>query len=163
MSAAEIGFAGAIGGSLGLVSMSIAPPIWERARPIVVLTVTFTLPALAGLGMLLVRPGAAIVNVALLGLSLGVWAASVMINIAGTETLKQMVVPERSLGSFSSASRVLTWGIDPIGAAMAGGLALFLPTGAVLAIAAAGVVTSAMWILASRPVRALSRLPEAAR
>jgi hypothetical protein len=66
-----------------------------------------------------------------------------MVNITGTETLKQLLIPLEALGRFSSASRVLTWGIDPIGAALAGVLALFLPTGAVLAAASSGVVISA--------------------
>lgn len=86
-----------------------------------------------------------------------------MVNITGTETLKQALVPDRQLGSFSSASRVLTWGIDPVGAGFAGALALFLPTGTILAIAAGGVATSLSWILASRAVRELPLLANVAR
>jgi hypothetical protein len=83
-----------------------------------------------------------------------------MVNITGTETLKQLLIPHEALGRFSSASRVLTWGIDPIGAALAGVLALFLPTGAVLAAASSGVVISACWIAASGSVRELPLLSE---
>ena len=108
--------------------------------------------------MLLLAPGQAFANVLLLGLSLGFWASCVTVNITGTETLKQLLVPDERLGAFSSASRILTWGMDPVGAALAGALALFLPTGMVLAIATGGVVASAAWILASRSVRGLPRL-----
>ncbi|HEY2557206.1 MAG TPA: hypothetical protein VGI08_08860, partial [Diaminobutyricibacter sp.] len=125
-------------------------------------TATFAFPALASLGMLLLVPGQPFLNVALLGLSLGLWAACVMINITGTETLKQVLVPDRNLGSFSSASRILTWGIDPVGAALAGVLALFLPTGTVLMIATFGVVASAIWVLAARTVRELPHLADIA-
>ena len=38
MSPAEVGFAGAIGGILGLLSVSIAPRVWSRFRPIAVMT-----------------------------------------------------------------------------------------------------------------------------
>lgn len=162
MSPTEIGVAGAIGGILGLLSTVIAPPLWSRFRPIVVLTVTFALPALAGLGMLALTPGQPFLDVALLAVSLGFWVSCVMINITGTETLKHVLVPERNLGSFSSASRILTWGVDPVGAAFAGLLTLFLPTGAVLLVAAIGVATSALWILAARPVRDLARLADTA-
>jgi Flp pilus assembly protein TadB len=85
-----------------------------------------------------------------------------MINITGTETLKQVLVPGRNLGSFSAASRILTWGIDPVGATLAGVLALFLSTGAVLTVATIGVVTSAIWVLAARTVRELPRLADVA-
>jgi MFS family permease len=158
MTSAEIGLSGAVGGIIGLISMSIAPVVWDRFRPIGALTATFALPALAGLGMLLLTPGQAFANMILLGLSLGFWASCVMVNITGTETLKQLLVPDESLGTFSSASRMLTWGIDPVGAGLAGALALFLPTGVVLAIATAGVVASGGWILASPRVRGLPRL-----
>ncbi|GAB2711059.1 hypothetical protein GCM10027038_06270 [Arthrobacter bambusae] len=73
---------------------------------------------------------------------------------------KQLLIPHVALGRFSSASRVLTWGIDPIGAALAGVLALFLPTSAVLAVASSGVVISACWIAASAAVRELPLLSE---
>lgn len=159
MSPAEIGVAGAIGGVIGLLSMLVAPRLWRRSRPVVTLTATFLLPAVAGLGMLLLAPGRGVANTLLLGGSLGFWAACVMVNVAGTETLKQILVPQDSIGRFSSASRVLTWGIDPAGAALAGALALFLPTGAVLAVATIGVAASPLWALASRAVRGLPALP----
>ncbi|WP_085370671.1 MFS transporter [Leifsonia sp. NCR5] len=162
MSPAEIGFAGAIGGVLGLLSMSVAYRIWDRLRPIGALATTFALPAIAGLGMLLLAPGEPIVNVVILGLSLGLWASCVMINITGTESLKQMLIPESRLGRLSAASRLLTWGVDPVGAALAASLVLVLPTGAVLAIATAGVVSSAVWIVCSAEVRRLPRLSELA-
>jgi MFS family permease len=162
MSPAEVGFAGAIGGILGLLSVSIAPRVWSRFRPIAVMTVTFALPALAGLGMLILGSAEPVLNIALLGLSLGLWGSCVMINITGTETLKQLLVPEQNLGSFSSASRIVTWGIDPVGAALAGGLALVFPTGWVLAIASIGVLTSAFWVVFAGPARGLPRLSEIA-
>ena len=158
MTPAEIGIAGAAGGVIGLLSMGVAPWVWDRFRPVWALLPTFMLPALAGLGMLLITPGQDMANVLLLGLSLGFWASCVMVNITGTETLKQLLVPQEALGRFSSASRVLTWGIDPIGAAVAGALALFLPTGGVLAVASLGVVTSGCWIVASTAVRGLPLL-----
>jgi MFS family permease len=159
MSAAEIGLAGAIGGVVGLLSMSVAPPLWDRFRPIVLLSVTFALPAISGLGMLLLTSGNAWLNVPILGGALGFWAACVMVNLTGTETLKQVLVPNDVLGRFSAASRLVTWGVDPIGAAVAAGLTVFLPTGAVLAVASVGVVASSVWALGSSHVRRLPRLP----
>jgi len=161
LTAAEIGIAGALGGVLGLLSTLIAPRAWNWAKPALVLSFTFALPSIAALGMLLLSPGRPVLNVALLGLSLGLWASSVMVNITGTETLKQIFIPSESLGSFSAASRIMTWGVDPIGAALAGALAYFLPTGAVLAIAAVGVALSPVWILGSTAVRALPLLAKA--
>jgi MFS family permease len=158
MSPAEVGVAGALGGVLGLLSMAAAPRIWDRLRPINALALTFALPAVAGIGMLALVPGRAVFNVALLALSLGLWATSVMTNVTGTETLKQVLVPERALGSFSAASRIVTWGIDPLGAALAAVLTLVFPTGVVLALASLGIFTSAAWVLASRAVRRLPRL-----
>jgi MFS family permease len=162
MTAAEIGVAGAAGGVLGLASTVIAPRVWEWARPLGVLSVTFALPAVAGLGMLLLGPGQPVVNVALLALSLGLWASSVMINITGTETLKQVFIPSESLGSVSAASRIMTWGVDPLGAALAGVLAVFLPTGAVLVVAVVGVAASPLWVLVNRTIRGLPLLAQAA-
>lgn len=161
MTAAEIGIAGAIGGVLGLASTLIAPRAWQWARPLAVLSFTFALPAVAGLGMLLLRPGQPVLDVALLALSLGLWASSVMINITGTETLKQVFIPSESLGSFSAASRIMTWGVDPLGAALAAVLAGFLPTGAVLAIAVVGVALSPAWVLPIRTIRGLPLLAHA--
>jgi hypothetical protein len=86
MSPAEVGVAGALGGVLGLLSMAAAPRIWDRLRPINALALTFALPAVAGIGMLALVPGRTVFNVALLALSLGLWAASVMTNVTGTET-----------------------------------------------------------------------------
>lgn len=71
-----------------------------------------------------------------------------------------LLIPHEALGRFSSASRVLTWGIDPIGATPSGVLALFLPTGAVLAVPSSGVVISACWIASSAAVRELPLLSE---
>lgn len=159
MSPSEIGLAGAIGGVIGLLSMTAAPALWDRVRPIVLLSATFTLPAISGIGMLFVRSGESAWNVAVLGASLGFWAACVMVNLTGTETVKQLLVPNDVLGRVSAASRLVTWGIDPIGAFLAAVLTLFLPTGAVLLAAAAGVATSSVWILRSRRVRSLTRLP----
>lgn len=160
MSPAEIGIAGAIGGVLGLLSISVAPRVWDRCHPLTALVASFVLPAVAGLGMLLLSPGDEVLNVAILGVSLGFWASCVMVNIAGTETLKQVLVPDSDLGSVSAATRLLTWGVDPIGAALAGTLVLVLPTGVVLAVAAGGVVTSAIWVAFSDNVRRLPRLSE---
>ncbi|GAA4143600.1 MFS transporter [Leifsonia shinshuensis] len=155
MSPSEIG----LGGVIGLLSMSVAPVLWDRFRPVALLAATFALPALSGIGMLLLSSDAGLWNVAALGASLGFWAACVMVNLTGTETLKQLLVPNDVLGRISAASRLVTWGIDPIGAAVAAVLTLFLPTGAVLIVAAVGVATSSVWILASRRVRGLPNLP----
>lgn len=162
MSPAEVGLAGAIGGVLGLLSMGVATFVWDRLRPVWLLTATFFLPAFSALGMLLLVPGNTFANVAVLGCSLAFWAACVMVNLTGTETIKQILVPNDVLGRFSASSRLLTWGIDPVGAALAAALTLAFPTGVVLSVAAAGVATSSVWIVASRSVRLLPRLPDIA-
>ncbi|WP_158865701.1 MFS transporter [Leifsonia sp. AG29] len=161
MSPVEVGIAGTIGGCIGLASTALAPLVWRRYRPALVLTATFCFPAASAIGIAALDRAGGLLNVALLGVSLGSWASCVMINIAGTETLKQLTIPETEIGNVSAASRILTWGIDPVGAALAGVLALLFPTAFILVVGAAGVVASCVWVLASPHLRALRMLTEA--
>ncbi|WP_285135744.1 MFS transporter [Microbacterium sp. lyk4-40-TSB-66] len=161
MTAAEVGIAGAIGGVTGLSATLVAPRIWAGARPIRILAVTFALPLLSACGIAILNPGLGLFNIVLLAASLGFWAACVMVNITGTETLKQVRLPNETVGRVSAASRLLTWGVDPVGAALAAVLAIFFPTAVVLAVAAVGVATSAIWVVGSRPVKELDLLADA--
>lgn len=158
MTPAEVGVAGAVGGVLGLSATLVAPALWDRVRPVWALSASFALPLLSAVGIACLSPGGGLLNIVLLAVSLGFWSACVMVNITGTETLKQILVPDESVGKFSAASRLLTWGIDPVGAALAGVLTLFLPTSGVLLIAAAGVATSVIWTVRAQAVRDLGLL-----
>jgi hypothetical protein len=67
-------------------------------------------------------------------------------------TLRQTVAPEHVLGRVNAGMQLLARGIWPIGSLIGGFLAAALGVRATLALAAAGVVMSTLWLLAS-PLR----------
>ena len=70
-----------------------------------------------------------------------------------TETsLRQAVTPDRLLGRVNSAMHLLFWGVLPAGALAGGALAQAIGMRATLALGAAGVLLSALWLVFS-PVR----------
>ena len=71
-------------------------------------------------------------------------------------TLRQTVAPEQVLGRVNAGMNLLARGIWPIGSLIGGFLAAALGLRATLALAAAGVVLSTLWLLAS-PLRRLGQ------
>ena len=160
-----VGIAMSIGGVIGLLGIVLTDPIHRRFPLGPVLAVTFALPGLATILLTAVPRGSgfpsallAVVAVALLN---GLWSISVIINIAGCETLRQIEVPRGMLGRFSAAVRLVTWGVDPLGALLAAALLLVVDLPLALLLLGAGLVVSSAWVLTSRRIMSLQSLSRA--
>lgn len=151
----EIGVAGSIGGLLGLLAVGPSSRLINTSRPIVILSSTFAVPAISGLLIVALPVVPGFLGVMCLGMSLGLWAGCMLVNIALCETIKQWLVPSAVLGRFSAASRLVTWGVDPVGAALASIAVLFLSIHSVLIISVIGVATSFIWVVTSPSLRDL--------
>lgn len=159
LSAAEIGVAASIAGVVGLCGVFISDWSIKKIRPVILLSVTLALPVLSGAGILILPLLGQFASMLVLSASLGLWACAVLVNVAASETLKQQLVPEAILGRVSAAIRLLTWGVDPIGAGLATLAVLYLPIHGVLLISIIGVGASVSWLLASSQLRKLSPTP----
>ncbi len=147
LSIAEVGIGASLGGVIGVLGVLIAPRLLDRARLGVILAMTFALPAGCALAFLALPGLDKAASMIVLALILGGWAILVLVNITATESIKQSLVPNEMLGRFSSAARILTWGVDPLGAAFGGLLTVFLSIEFSLAILAIGIATSCLWTL----------------
>lgn len=159
LSAAEIGVAASIAGVIGLCGVFISDWSIKKIRPVVLLSVTLALPVLSGAGILILPLLDQFASMLVLSASLGLWACAVLVNVAASETLKQQLVPEAILGRVSAAIRLLTWGVDPIGAGLATLAVLYLPIHSVLMISIIGIGASVSWLLTSSRLRKLSPTP----
>lgn len=74
-------------------------------------------------------------------------------------SLRQSLTPDRMLGRVNASMGFLGEGLAPLGALAAGLLATLSSPRAVLFVAAAGVLLSLIWLIAS-PVRQLDAMPE---
>lgn len=142
----EIGVSSSIAGIIGLSGVFLANIFFKNYNFKKIMGLSLFIPGLSGLLVVILPAIPEIFKSIVLGLSFGIWALCVIINITGFETLKQQTISETSLGRYSSASRCLTWGVDPIGALLGTFLALFLPLSWVLILACIGVFLSSFWI-----------------
>ena len=77
-----------------------------------------------------------------------------MIYFINDLTLRQHVAPEHVLGRVNAGMQLLARGIWPLGALIGGSLAAAIGVRPTLTIAAAGVILSTFWLVAS-PLRRL--------
>ena len=154
-SAGAVGALVSVGGVIGLVGVWLGPVALRRWRLPWLLGLTFAVPGLLCIALSIVGNAPVPLAAATLAGTLGGWAVSVLINITATESIKQVLVPNEVLGRFTAAQRVLTWGVDPVGALLGGGLLLVLPLPATLGLLGLGVVTSALWVPLSPDLRRL--------
>ena len=155
MSAFELGLAVGLGGLIAAASISISNRIISAYRPVTVLWLTFFVPGLAGPGMLLLQDIPHALGVIVMGLILAIWAFCMLTNMSICETIKQVYVPRSVIGRFSSASRIITWGADPIGAGIAAFAVAFISIHYVMVACFAGILVSAIWVLLSPEVRSI--------
>lgn len=148
-----------IAGVVGLCGVFISDWSIKKIRPVILLSVTLALPVLSGAGILILPLLDQFASMLVLSASLGLWACAVLVNVAASETLKQQLVPEAILGRVSAAIRLLTWGVDPIGAGLATLAVLYLPIHSVLMISIIGIGASVSWLLTSSQLRRLSPSP----
>lgn len=154
-----IGLLTVAGGVAGLAGASVSGGLATRYGYGPVLVVAYALPGLAGLLVPLAESFDTVAASVLVAASAALWSGAVVINLVLSETIKQALVPESMLGRATSIIRVVSWGVEPLGA-LAGGAVATSVVGlrTTLVLAAAGVATSALWPLTAK-VRALRHLP----
>lgn len=157
-----VGLAITIGGAIGLLGIASTGPVYRRYPVATVLAVTFAVPGLAACLVNLVPrsvgSSGVILAVAAIAVLNGVWSICVIVNVAGCETLKQITVEPGLLGRFSAAVRLVTWGVDPVGALLAAGLLLVVDLRTALLLLGAGLTLSCVWILTSSRITSLNSL-----
>ncbi|QEM83612.1 MFS transporter [Halomonas binhaiensis] len=156
MSELELGVAGSIGGAIGLSGVYLSERLFKRFSMKALMGGTLIAPGFSCLAILALPVVSSKLTTIILGISLGLWIASVLINVAAFETQKQILVPEEHIGKYSAASRLVTWGVDPLGSALGVIGVLTLPLPLVLLIATLGIFSSSIWIFTSQ---SLSDLP----
>lgn len=156
MNEVQIGIASSIGGALGLAGVFIAAPLIEKLSFKTLMSTTLLVPGLAAFGIFLIPDFPPVTATLALGVSLGFWIASTLINISAFETLKQLTIQPHHIGKYTSASRLLTWGLDPVGAALAAAAALIMPLDLIMLIGSIGIATSSLWIIASKQMTTIS-------
>jgi predicted MFS family arabinose efflux permease len=148
---AAVGIAVTAGGVIGLLGVAVSGAIHRRARLGPVLAATFALPGVATALVTAIPPGRTpFLGIAAIALLNGIWSVAVIVNVSGCETLKQVTVPPDLLGRFSASVRLLTWGIDPIGALLAAALLTVVDLRTAFVLLGIGLAASGMWIVSSR-------------
>ena len=67
-----------------------------------------------------------------------------------------MLVPSQYLGRYSAASRLFTWGIEPVGALLAALAVTYAPISVVLTIAFGGIFASGFWVIREKSLIAIT-------
>jgi len=150
MSEVQVGLAASIGGALGLTGVFMASPLIEKLSVRTLMSATLVVPGLAAFAIYFIPSLTPSVATIVLGTALGVWAASILINISAFETLKQLMISPIDIVKYTAASRLMTWGLDPIGAGLAAAASLVLPLDAVMMLGSLGIITSSCWIFFSK-------------
>lgn len=88
----------------------------------------------------------------LVSITLSCWEVLVIANIVAEATIMQLRTPADTLGSVASASRLVSWGVDPFGAFLGGVLVLIFSLKAVILLAIIGMGLSAIPLFIVRPV-----------
>jgi MFS family permease len=105
--------------------------------------------------------GPRIAVVALLLLAFFVYGVGLGTSSVHAVTLRQALTPTRLFGRMNASYRFFTYGAIPLGALLGGALAETIGLRPALAVAAAGLVTSLVWVLLS-PLPRLRTMPEEA-
>jgi hypothetical protein len=100
-----------------------------------------------GYGLIAVAPGLVLATV---GLAIG--SLATMVWNVWQMTARQRLIPPEIMGRAMSAFRILTWGAQPVGALLAGGLAGVFDLRVVVGVAAGVVLVTAMIFAADRKV-----------
>jgi predicted MFS family arabinose efflux permease len=113
---------------------------------------------LAGLLIPLTRPGP---GLALFAAGSGVVAFWITANNVAVVSLRQVLCPGQLLGRMNATTRFLAWASLPLGGVLGGALGTALGLRTALWVSAAGLLLSALWIVASPSCR-VRDLPAAA-
>ncbi|MGW7469468.1 MFS transporter [Streptomyces xantholiticus] len=155
-----LGVLSAAGGVGALLGSATAAWISRRFGYGIPLAVAYAFPGLAGLLVPLAEGQSRPIALVLVGLSQFGWVLAVVVNLILSETIKQALVPDHMLGRVTGSVRFISWGVEPFGALLAGALgAGLLGLRTTMAVAAVGLLTSAVWPLAG-PARTLRTLPD---
>jgi MFS family permease len=147
----------AAGGGASLLGAALAGPLARRLGPgpaivagqLVLTAGTALLPVAAAL------PGNAAPVVAI---GQGLFGAAITVVAVNQQSLRQAVTPDRLQGRVNASRRVLVFGVQPIGALVAGALGGAVGTTATLLVAAAvGLAAFAVALLS--PLRAIRGTP----
>lgn len=145
-----IGLLNIAGGVAGLAGAALSARLAARFGYGRVLTAVYAVPGLAALLVPLADQVGAVAGAVLVAASAAVWSGSVIVNLVLSESVKQALVPHHLLGRATSIIRFVSFGVEPIGALLAAALVgLGLGIGGTLVLAAVGLGTSAIWLLAS--------------
>lgn len=155
-----LGATSVVSGAAGLLAVATAPWLMGRVGHGRTAILTFAVP---GPVALLVPLAAGVQQWAAVGMVtvvLGTWSYAVVVNLVVCETVKQALVPGEFLGRVTATIRLLSWGVEPVGALVGGTVAMTaLGTGGTLVLACAGLTGSVLWAL-RREVRTLTDLGE---
>ncbi|WP_241630452.1 MFS transporter [Rosenbergiella nectarea] len=149
MTVLDVGFAGSIGGIVGLIGIPMSNFISKKIDFKKIMMVTLFSPGVIGCLIFFIPRSDQLVKMILLGLVLGLWSITILINISAFETFKQKTISYESIGRYSAASRCITWGIEPVGALLVAFFSPYMPLNIILIISLIGIAFSPIWIFLS--------------
>lgn len=149
MSVLDVGFAGSIGGIVGLIGIPMSNFISKKIDFKKIMMITLFFPGVIGCLIFFIPRSDQLVKMILLGLVLGLWSITILINISAFETFKQKTISYESIGRYSAASRCITWGIEPVGALLVAFFSPYIPLNIILIISLIGIAFSPIWIFLS--------------
>lgn len=139
------------GGLGGILAGVVVSRITSRISTNTLLIATFGIPGLAAVAVASTHTETA-GTVTLLVAASALWSFCVVVNISLCESIKQVAVRSHHLGRTTATVRAISWGVELLGAALAGlltSLAALAPT-TIMSWAATGLLTSGIWVVFAR-------------
>jgi MFS family permease len=157
LSAALLGMVIAVGGAGNILGASLAPRVMRRFGPGFTLIGSLLVMGAASLMIPLAHGAVVTATLFLVIAQVGdvCWPVFHVCELS----LRQAITPSEVLGRVNAAMQMLSRGLLPIGSLGAGVLAELIGIRATLAVGAAGLLLSSLWLVLS-PVRAMRDFPE---
>ncbi|BCW61530.1 MFS transporter [Paenarthrobacter sp. MSM-2-10-13] len=159
MNPALLGLVFVIPAVVGIIGSALTDRITQRARLGQVLTVSFSIIALAGLCLPLTAATHGVSAAVITSIVFAVFELCIVVNMIIGRSMRQALFPERHLSKVAGTARFVSWGVDPIGALMGGAVAAIAGVQASVVVGSCGFVVGALICLCSRQLRSFTRLP----
>lgn len=150
LSAGLIGAAMSVSGVFGVLGARMAAPLAERWGHGRVLAVVYAVPGVAALLVPAALGRSTGMALFMVTTTLALWTFAVVINLVLSESIKQAFAKPDEISRVTASVRVISWGVEPVGALLGGVLATTLMSQqSLLYLAAVGLASASAWVLPS--------------
>lgn len=160
MNPALLGLVFVIPAVVGILGSAVTDRLTQRAHLGQVLTVSFSVIAVAGLCLPLTATAHGIGAAIITTIVFAVFELCIVVNMIIGRSMRQALFPERHLSKIAGTARFVSWGVDPIGALAGGAVAALAGTQVSVIAGSCGFVVGALICLSSRQLREFRRLPD---